>query len=299
MAFEYEFSGGSPISLDEYMAWVDQNVDTSDPESIKESAVMLYRLSQNRSLLEDFLVDEIRSTNGVGLQSSNAYTDMTFMLGSSKGYFVRANVWMPAKPPKGAASVEQLQDELYAYEYPHDHNFDLLTVGYWGPGYRTEIFEYDPTKVVGYVGEKVDLEKIQDTYLSEGKVMFFRKSEDIHIQHHPEALSISVNLLPVTKDLTYRPQYGFDIASKTISGYVEGGTVGRVRLIEMAVAILGERASGFLEEIGKSHRCARTRMESFDALAKGSNDPGAVYERAMSDSSAFVRHMASQALARI
>ena len=31
----------------------------------------------------------------------------------------------------------------FFYHVPHDHNFSFLTVGYLGPGYWSEYYEYD------------------------------------------------------------------------------------------------------------------------------------------------------------
>ena len=46
----------------------------------------------------------------------------------------------------------------FFYHVPHDHNFSFLTVGYLGPGYWSEYYEYDYGEVVGMPGEKVDLQ---------------------------------------------------------------------------------------------------------------------------------------------
>lgn len=31
----------------------------------------------------------------------------------------------------------------FSYKVAHDHAFDLMTVGFFGPGYRTSLYEFD------------------------------------------------------------------------------------------------------------------------------------------------------------
>jgi len=96
------------------------------------------------------------------------------MLGGVAGmFFLRANVWLPSRLlHKTNAEGEK---RLFSFETPHDHNFELLTVGYLGEGYATVIHEYDGP-FEGEVGEKVDLRFLKRTSLPEHKVMFYRAS---------------------------------------------------------------------------------------------------------------------------
>src|SRR3546814_33924 len=70
----------------------------------------------------------------------------------------------------------------FFYGKAHDHNFSFLTVGYMGPGYWSEYYEYDYANVAGYVGEKVNLRYIEKSKLDEGKVMLYRIHRDVHLQ---------------------------------------------------------------------------------------------------------------------
>ena len=42
----------------------------------------------------------------------------------------------------------------FFYHIPHDHNFSFLTVGYIGPGYWSDYYEYDHDSVLGAPGEE-------------------------------------------------------------------------------------------------------------------------------------------------
>ena len=73
---------------------------------------------------------------------------------ASEKYFIRANFW----PSERDSVFKASGTSPFFYHVPHDHNFSFLTVGYLGPGYWSEYYEYDYDKVVGLPGEKVDLQ---------------------------------------------------------------------------------------------------------------------------------------------
>lgn len=123
------------------------------------------------------------------------------MLHRTEHYFLRAAVWTPPAGRKG--------EEIFFYEDPHDHNFSLLTLGYEGPGYETVLFEYDHEKVVGDVGEAVDVRFLERTRLARGRVMFYRDSKDIHVQFPSEDFSISINV--IVPNMKMNRQYSFDM----------------------------------------------------------------------------------------
>ncbi|RMH36860.1 MAG: hypothetical protein D6694_13515 [Gammaproteobacteria bacterium] len=148
--------------------------------------------------------------------------------------------------------------ELYAYGLPHDHNFSFLTVGHFGSGYRTIIYEYDASKVSGEIGEKVDVNFSEDTTLSNGKVMYFRAGKDIHIQFPPEEFSVSLNMIPTPKSLSFRPQYIFDIEAGRIINYAKSQVPQRLGLIALAEQLGDMHTAELLDRIAATHPCRRT-----------------------------------------
>src|SRR5262249_58797067 len=113
------------------------------------------------------------------------YLSQTFQLGQAGDLYVRANIWHPRgqEPP-----TARVAGEMSLYGLPHDHAFSFLTVGYWGPGYRTAIYEYDRQRVVGRIGEAVDLTFLEETTLPIGKVMYYRACPDVHDPASPPQL---------------------------------------------------------------------------------------------------------------
>lgn len=273
MALTLEISDTGALELDEFISIVSAELDPGDTASIIECGKYLHALSMNRRLFDDIIRDVIEaqdSTRGFQ-QSYNGYREMTFLLGKcpQSKFFVRANVW---KPPISVAGDTSLQSDIYSYSLAHDHNFDFVTVGYYGPGYRTSIFEYDNGKVDGYVGEHVDIEHLEDTGLPTGKVMMYRKSVDIHTQYPPEDTSVSINLMVQPHRSEYREQYSFDIESSQIAGFVEGPVNYQVSLLSLAAALGDEDLVGPLIKVAENALSGRTRAAAITALLEMSPD---------------------------
>ena len=155
---------------------------------------------------------------------------------------------------------------MFSYQLPHDHNFTFMTVGYCGPGYETEIYEYDHSQVKGQnAGEAVDIRFLERTTLDTGKVMLYRISKDIHSQHPPKALSISLNLMIRAAHPTQ--QYYFDLESQKMSQAVHpsSGVVGVCRL---AGCVGNAKTASLLEELGATHDSAHIRLTALESLGK-------------------------------
>jgi len=269
MAYSYEFECGGPISLEEFVCSISENIDVNDADSLQESARYLHALSLNTHLFDDVITDAIERNASIGgLQESfNAYTDATFLLDGcpNQSFYVRANVW---KKPKEIAGRLDFQNEKYSYEAAHDHNFDFVTVGYFGPGYRTRIYEYDHSKITGQVGELVDITLLEETTLPTGKVMMYRKSVDIHTQMPPTDTSISVNLMVPPPWEDYKEQYYFDVENGAVGGFVMGPVNYQVSVLSLAADIGDESMLDPLIAIATGSACARTRASAIDTVLK-------------------------------
>lgn len=169
MALSFEFEPANAISLEEYTDYISSEIDILDQESLAASAKSLYQLSLDKSLMHSALIDPLKDIAS-GVQITNRYSDAVFLLylDPKENYFIRANVWRPLRL---AADKKDLEEEVYGYERPHDHNFDFVTVGYYGPGYSTRIYEYDRSQIKGEIGEKIELKFLEETKLPTGKVM--------------------------------------------------------------------------------------------------------------------------------
>lgn len=122
--------------------------------------------------------------------------------------YLRVNFW-PAiaqdAPDRAKVSL------VYSYGIPHDHGFSFVTTNYFGPGYITDLYDYDYTTTRGVVGEGVHLTPAGTVTLSDGVGLYFKAGRDVHVQHPPSALTVSLNLMIYRKGDRSRDQFYFDL----------------------------------------------------------------------------------------
>ena len=265
--------------------------EPEDEGSLAAAALWLRRLSNNREFLGALLVKRLA---GQAEELESGYGPQAIMLSRSRdgragSAVLRAAIW-PAETDlifraSGAASV--------VYGAPHDHNFDFLTVGYVGPGYASDHYEYDYDEVAGYPGEAVTLRPRGRHILAPGTLMLYRKHRDIHSQLPPASLSVSLNVMRVDPAQAWFDQYGFDL---------EHGAVTRVlnpnpneAMLRVAVASRAQAALDYAEWVGAAHPSSRLRLASFEARAGLATNPAeedALWRRAERSGSRMVAEIA-------
>ena len=260
MALTLQCSNNNLVSVDEYLAYVTSQVDLRDPESVIASAPMLKGLANDRNLVVSRLNQYVlQSFSTPGLASAQ-----TILIGSGKDFYVRANLW-PSVNDVGAGRMYQDQ---FSYNVVHDHNFSFLTVGYSGPGYETDIYEYDYDKVEGYVGEPVEMRFLEKVKFSAGMAMYYRASRDLHVQYPPSELTITLNLMVSPPEIRLREQYEFDLVSRTIARLpAELEASRRVAFIELSARLGDGNTAQLLEDLAQQHPCRRTRLTAWQALS--------------------------------
>ncbi len=186
----------------------------------------------------------------------------SMMLGRQGDLAVRANVWLPFKK----TPFSNYEQEVYAYDLAHNHDFRFLTVGHFGPGYATDLYEIEVGENYGKLGP-VALLNHRSVRLTEGTVIFFERYKDVHVQHEPDALSISLNLILPSVERT-RDQLFFDLSASHV---VEAGAASlanrRMNALKMAALMGGSEVIDQLQEVAGSWDDLRVRRQAADALA--------------------------------
>jgi hypothetical protein len=249
------------IDLAAFVDYLRREVDARDEASVLAAAPKLRALANHRTFLRDALTGALRRFRDGKV---GGYVSQTFQLARAGDLYVRANVWYPegAEPP-----TAQPAGAMTLYGLPHDHAFSFLTVGYWGPGYETSIYEYDPQTVLGEPGEDVDLRFLETTTLPTGKVMFYRASRDVHAQGYPPAFSISLNVTVFPPSAADRNQLYFDLENRKIAALSGPVQSGRVLLCRVAAALGDGETEGHLEAIAARAASPYLRLEAYRALA--------------------------------
>ena len=243
----------APLSLDECVARLDEEgFDPRDERSLANAAELLAGLAANRTFLGDILIGELGGASA--RQEATAYGPQAIMLRPpARGYFLRANIW----PARGDPACQSSGASSFVYGLPHDHNSDFLTVGYFGPGYVSDYYEYDYESVAGEEGEAVDLRFVERSALSEGRVLHYRARRDVHCQHPPESLSVSLNICAANPAQGWFDQYRFEVDRGRIAGVLNASA--NEVMLRLGVALGHEDARALAADFADHHPSAAMR----------------------------------------
>ena len=248
--------------LDDVIAAIaEAGFDARDDASIDHAARCLRHLGNDPDFLGDLILDQLRDRHRQGPDTS-AYGAQSIMLsGPRNGFFLRANIW----PSPGDHAFRASGAGSFVYGVPHDHNFDFLTLGYFGPGYVSDYYEYDYQTVSGWQGEAAGLRFIERSTLSPGKLLLYRAHLDVHCQLPPQSMSVSLNVMGIDAAQGWHDQYRFDPASDTITAILNPTST--ETFLRLAVGLGGAEAQDVAERFGRSHPSDRMRLASYEARA--------------------------------
>ena len=245
--------------LEECLDQLGSGFDPAHEDSLANAASALGRLANHREFLGDLLVEQLKSRHRDGGHESG-YGPQSIVLSPNRGgHFLRANIW----PSEREACFHASGAKAFVYGVPHDHNFSFLTAGYFGPGYRSDYYEYDYEAVAGYRGETAGLRFVERSALGEGKLMLYRAHLDVHAQLPPESLSVSLNVMHIDPAQGWWDQYGFDLDSDAVTGILNPTST--ECFLRCAIGLGGERALDFAEWVGRAHPSDRMRLASLEA----------------------------------
>lgn len=201
------------IEFDEFLDKMDaMEADFLSEDNFPNTLDLFQRLYANRTFIAQAVNQYL---DDLGQQADNPYTGQVIMLANRKHYLVRAPIWVP--------SNSLVNDRMYAYGQAHDHDFDLLTIGYLGNGYRTETYQYDFDATSGEIGEQVEIKNKEIYRLTEGSAIFLKANQDIHVQYPPEEICMSLNLIQTSNKSN--KQYLFDLEKSEITQHVNSTVV--------------------------------------------------------------------------
>ncbi len=241
-----------------------------DEESLGHAALWLRRLGNDRRFLGDLLIDELAARHRADVLE-NSYGPQVVMLAPPSGdYFIRANLW----PSPSEHMMRASGGGSFVYGMPHDHNFNFLTLGYFGSGYWSDYYEYDYGEVTGWRGEEVpSLRFVERSRLDLGKLMLYRAHLDVHAQLPADDLSVSLNIMHTSGAQGWTDQYGFDLDQRRIKAIVSGGS--SEAFLRIAVGLGSEESLDLAHRFANRHPSDRMRLCAWDALAAGTEDMAA------------------------
>ncbi len=270
--------------------------DGQDEENFAAWGPQLKKLGNNRHFLTDLMLAELKQ-RCEGQVRGNQYSAQVIMLhGASKKFIIRANFWPALKD----SVIRHSGTDPFFYGIPHDHNFSFLTVGYFGPGYWSDYYEYEYDEVVGYPGEDVRLRFIEKSRLEQGKVMLYRAHRDVHLQLPADEMSVSLNIVERSTSSAFRDQYRFDLEASKIDGIMT--RISLEPMLSLAAFYGGEEGMDLIAEFATRHPSDRIRWCALRARAAAAptfDRRVAIFEEAAGSGSRLVGAMASREVARL
>lgn len=263
--------------------------DPRDEGSLLNAAGWLGRLGNERDFLGDLLVAELAQRHREEVLDNDYSAQVVMLRPPSGDYFIRANIW----PSVAETALRASGEETFAYGLAHDHNFDFLTHGYFGPGYWSDYYEYDHAAVTGWCGEDVpSLRFIERSRLAPGKLMHYRAHLDVHAQLPPEALSVSLNIMHCCPASGWTDQFAFDFGGRRIVRHL--GASASEAFLRIAVASGSGEGLDLAERFANHHPSDRMRLCAWTALASASADADTVWGRAECSGSLLVAEEAKR-----
>ena len=286
-------AAGPALSLAQAVAAIeDAATDWRDEDAFAALAPVLAGLGQNRRFLGDLAIAELEACCA-GQVGANAYGPQVLLLHAGRGWFLRANIW----PAAGDSVVTANGEAAFFYHLPHDHNFSFLTLGYFGPGYLSDYWEYDYRAVTGAEGEPVALRPMGRHRLAPGGMMLYRAHRDVHRQLPPESLSVTLNIVESGPRQRWLDQYRFDVEAGTIAGILN--PLGSATLLPLAAHLGGDGAAALLETLAARHPCDRMRFAAIAAAASAAPGLDARIAMLARGTAAPTRHVRAMSRATI
>jgi hypothetical protein len=265
MALVWDIQCNDQMDVDEFLDHVQATVDVQDVDSLASCAPALRALANDREFVLRAFHEELKACWSGSRR--NEHQPQSIQIRNSADFYIRANIWLPIAQ---GSRTETFQKRLYAYDLPHDHNFNFLTVGYFGEGYTTDIYEYRHENCVGFVGEDAGARFAGRYKLEPGRVMLYRSGRDVHIQYAPETVSVSLNLMGRNIELDRQQQYIFDMEQGRLIGGAGDVVSNRLFLVEAAAYLADDETVGILHDLVAAHPCGKTRaraLQSLDSVA--------------------------------
>ena len=270
--------------------------DAEDEDNFASWGAALKQLANNRDFLAELMLAELKR-RCLGQVEGNQYSAQVIMLHSASGRFIiRANFWPALKD----SVIRHSGTDPFFYNVPHDHNFSFLTVGYFGPGYWSDYYEYDYGRVVGYPGEPVKLRFVEKARLEPGKVMLYRAHRDVHLQLPADELSVSLNIVETSSSAVFRDQYRFDVVGSRIDGILTRTSL--EPMLALTAHYGGAEGQDLLAEFAEHHPSDRIRWSALRARVSAEPDLDrriALYEEAARGGSLLVGRMAAREAMRL
>lgn len=133
---------------------------------------------------------------------------------------------------------------------------------------------------------------LESTSLPKGKAMIYRQSKDIHAQFPAKEYSLSINIMPATKEVLKKEQFWFDLNKKEIRSIAASLGTGRYLMLELAKQFGNSETLNIVEKISEEHQLPYVKIRAMEALAFMTNSKEEIWNKALKDNSKIIQNHA-------
>ena len=120
-----------------------------------------------------------------------------------------------------------------------------------------------------YIADQAFAQNFMETrYLAAGDLMVYRAHKDVHTQHAPAEMSITLNVMDQSP--VVRSQYIFDNEGKSIERIIDTRSISQ--FLNLAATMLGERALEPLLHVSQNHDDPAVRFHALRAATRAQPD---------------------------
>ena len=201
MAIVLKLDNEDRLSLHEFVDHLETTFDLEEADSLIGVAPHFRALANDPDLIAYHFNAEIQYV--LNAKNEQRHVSSPLVIADAPNYCLQAKIWMPdaqadaLRPPSGLASGARLA---------HNHNFKVMTIGYFGPGHIADLYVFNPKVGGREIGDRADLRFTERVRIRKNCAVICRETVDAHAHVAPEALSISMSL-----SIFSAGQAGFDV----------------------------------------------------------------------------------------
>jgi len=273
MAIKIATRAKSPITIEDFVLYLKSSRAVESfregrylSPMLRATATELCALARNKSHILAIVINQLKHIDHFQLRNNGQ--PQSFVLYHTPQYILRLMLWLPAG--------HQARSVPFSYDVAHDHAFDLMTVGFFGPGYRTSLYEYNYREFSQQRNGQVRLDYKREMTLREHEVIYYFANKDVHTQHEPTSLSASLNLI-ILRPAPHPRQTVFDLQPEALPSKVcwcqpRFNSMQKLisqRSIFCALATHGnQRSKALIEHIANCHEAEEAQALAWLALLR-------------------------------
>ncbi|HEX3895758.1 MAG TPA: HEAT repeat domain-containing protein [Rudaea sp.] len=289
MAIVLKLDNEDRLSLREFADHLETTFDLEEADSLIGVAPHFRSLANDPNLVAHHFNAEIQSV--LDAKSEPRQISSPFVIASGRNYALHAKIWMPDAQ---ADVLRPSSGSVAGARHAHNHNFNVMTIGYFGPGHVSDLYTFTPNEGSAHIGDRVDLRFTERVRIQKQCAVICRDTVDAHAHIAPEALSISMSLSIFSGNTQVADRFVFDPQASTICGYVDTADVyQRASVVRLAGEVGNEQTLELFDALLRRSPSQRVREAALAATARLPHIEVAervrVIQRALKDSDESLR----------